>query len=419
MKRRYVLHPRAVGHHKRRVVQVSLFVVLLLACLGVGLFIGLPQPSKKSESQTPKAAVAEPAVPRSITSKILFAGDIYWGRSMYEWSQASPLGYAYPFSGLSGFQRGHYDAWVGNLECPTVPGVTPTKQEERVLLKFNCDPAYLPEFAKWFDIVSLANNHTDNQNGVAGLDATRKELDKNKIQHFGHYDPEVLGEVCDVVSLPVTVELRDGSAKDGSLPAAFCGYHGVFRVPSTASLAVMQNYAKYMPVIAMPHMGVEYQARADSLRTNLFRKMIDNGADAVLAGHPHWVQNSESYNGKLIAYSLGNFIFDQQFEPDVMRGAVMTLELSLAKPGDDSQLAAWLELGSSCQAFADNCLEIAEKQNLKRLPFEFKWGMLASDSSGKLTKPADTDVSQAVANRLNWNQTATQLQPAGTPYPSQ
>jgi len=410
----YRLHGEAEARHH---IRWTIFAIVLIIVTGlVTLWATLPHHDKKKEGLSPLAREASAAEPTlsGVESKLLFTGDIYWGRSMTKWSEASPLKTAYPFSGLSGFEKDNYDAWIGNLECPTVPGVTPTKQEEQVLLMFNCSTDYLPEFAKWFDIVSLANNHTDNRH-ASGFSATREQLGIHNIQYFGHYDPSVVDEVCEIVSMPVRVVFGSVKEEAGSLPFALCGYHGVFKVPSDESLAVMQRYAKYMPVIAMPHMGTEYKPSADSLRTNLYRKMIDNGADAVLGGHPHWVQNSESYNGKLIVYSLGNFIFDQQFEPDVMRSAVMTLDLKLGKDYDKKQLESWLELGPTCKGFADSCLAEIEKQNLKRLPFELTWGMLASDSSNKLTKPADATINQAVADRLNWNQTAAQLAPAGRP----
>lgn len=413
--RAYKLHPEAThSHHK----QWNFFAALLIVIVGlVTAWITIPHHNDQKHEQSPYNTVAKATkpTPTNIESKLLFAGDIYWGRSMTKWAEASPLKTAYPFSGLSGFHKDKYDAWIGNLECPTVPGITPTKQQEQVQLIFNCSTDYLPEFAKWFDIVSLANNHSENQKAT-GFTATREQLDIHQIQYFGHYDPVVTSEVCEVTSMPVRIQLSNDTETEGSLPFALCGYHGVFKIPSDASLAVIQQYAKYMPVIAMPHMGTEYKPSADTVRTNVYHKMIDNGADAVLGGHPHWVQNSESYNGKLIVYSMGNFIFDQQFESDVMRSAVMTLDMSLQQDFNESQLDAWLKLGPTCKQFADTCLHEAEKQKLERLPINLKWGMLASDSSNQLTKPADTALTQTVADRLNWNQVADKLQPTGRQF---
>jgi poly-gamma-glutamate synthesis protein (capsule biosynthesis protein) len=144
--------------------------------------------------------------------------------------------------------------------------------------------------------------------------------------------------------------------------------------------------------------------------------MVDNGADAVIGNHPHWVQNTEGYKGKLIVYSLGNFIFDQQFGSEVMRSAVVTMDIKLSRAVSSQQLLAWLKLGPSCQQFADTCLQEIKKQNLKRLPLSLTFGMLATDNTNQLTKPADILHTQAVADRLNWNQTAANLQPKGIPY---
>jgi hypothetical protein len=57
--------------------------------------------------------------------------------------------------------------------------------------------------------------------------------------------------------------------------------------------------------------GIEYTNKANSHQVDLAHAFIDNGADLVVASHPHWVQNIEFYKGKPIFYALGNFIFDQ------------------------------------------------------------------------------------------------------------
>jgi hypothetical protein len=118
----------------------------------------------------------------------------------------------------------------------------------------------------------------------------------------------------------------------------------------------------------------------------------------------------------LIVYSMGNFIFDQSFDPEVMRSAAIIMNMSLNGPVDQKQLAAWLKLGPTCSAFADDCLTQIETQHLTRLPLSLQFGMTGVDTSNKLTKPASADLTQAIAIRLNWNQTVTGLQPAGVPF---
>ena len=67
----------------------------------------------------------------------------------------------------------------------------------------------------------------------------------------------------------------------------------------------------------------------------LARLMIDHGADVVIGSHPHIVQETEMYKGRLIVYSLGNFVFDG-FKTDSTRTGWL-LRLTLSRYG----LAAW------------------------------------------------------------------------------
>jgi poly-gamma-glutamate synthesis protein (capsule biosynthesis protein) len=52
---------------------------------------------------------------------------------------------------------------------------------------------------------------------------------------------------------------------------------------------------------------------------------VDAGADVVAGGHPHWVQGVELVRGGLVAYSLGNFVFDMDFARETREGAVLEL----------------------------------------------------------------------------------------------
>ncbi len=346
--------------------------------------------------------------PQSISSNILFTGNIYFGRYINDWSMASPLQYQYPFSRLGEFNRDQYDAWIAGLECPVVGGVSMTSAEEDSVLQFNCSPNYLPEAAKWFTAVTLANNHTDNQ-GVEGFAETKQHLEKNGIQYFGHYDPYEVNDNCEVIGMPVTVKNDDGSIIKGKLPVAMCGFHGVFKIPPQEALAEMQKYSQYMPVIAMPHMGAEYQSAPDELKASVYRSMIDNGADMVVGDHPHWIQTTESYNGHLILYSMGNFIFDQQFNTEVTRSAALSVLLSDVSDNSNN-LKSWLALGRTCVAFKDNCLETAKAQNLKKLDISYKFGIVGSNDADRINKPATPDQQANILQRLNWQSTLGGLQ---------
>lgn len=397
---------------KRRLTWNIVIAILIIFATSVLVVCLLSQRSSAPSSDSVQI-IKKVIKPQGISSNLLFTGNIYWGRYINDWSMASPLKYQYPFSRLNEFDRGKYDAWIAGLECPVVAGISISSALEDQTLQFNCSPNYLPEAAKWFTAVTLANNHTDNQ-GVDGLNETRQQLDKVGIQYFGHYDPDVIADACEVISLPVTVKNDDGSNTKGKLPVAMCGYHGVFKIPSNESIAEMQKYSKYMPVIAMPHMGSEYKSAPDELKTAVYRSFIDNGADMVVGDHPHWIQTSESYKGHLILYSMGNFIFDQQDTSEVTRSAALNVLLKSESDTSDD-LAKWLELGSQCAVFKDDCLKSAQDQNLKKLDINYKFGIVGTNDADKITKPATLDQQTSILQRLNWQSTMNGLQ---TPYSS-
>lgn len=398
------------GKHRKWWILVSVGIIagvslIVLAVLLFAQTVGTPQ----GETVEPKPAPK----PVSVEANTLFFGNAFWGRYINDWAMASPLKTAYPFSRLGEFNRESYDAWIAGLECPTVANFSQTSAQEDATLSFNCSPDYLPEAAKWFTAFTLANNHTDNR-GVEGFAETKQHLEENHIQYFGHYDPDELNDVCEVISLPVSVTYDDGAVKKQSLPVALCGYHGVFKIPSEESIALMEQYSKVMPVIAMPHMGVEYQPAPDQLKTATYRSMIDHGADMVIGDHPHWIQNTEAYKGHLIVYSMGNFMFDQQDTAEVVRSAAIRVVFQL-KDANPEQLTKWLALSEDCRAFHDSCLVEAQTEGLSKLPFTYQFGVVGTNDSGKITKPATPDQQASILTRLNWNAVMGELQ---APYSS-
>ena len=75
-------------------------------------------------------------------------------------------------------------------------------------------------------------------------------------------------------------------------------------------------------VIVCPHWGVEYAVKPSREQVDLAHQMIDAGADIIVGSHPHVVQPVEKYHDRWIAYSLGNFIFDQK-SPNTHRGLLL------------------------------------------------------------------------------------------------
>lgn len=346
----------------------------------------------------------EPPRPTGVTSRLLVSGNTFWGRYVDQWARESDLGHAYPFSRLHELDRPAYDEWISGLECPTVAGVHLSAADQDRLLSFNCDPAYLTEASTWFSVFSLANNHTDNQ-GAAGLAATRRELDRVGIAYFGDPDPGRLDLVCSVLGFRVTVARADGSARTGHLPIGVCGFHGVFEIPPPAAIARMGRLSERVPVLALPHSGLEYVARETGIKVALYRSMIDAGADAVLGDHAHWVQNSEAYRGRPIVYSMGNFMFDQQGDGEVTRAAAISIELTVA---DQPRLDDWLALGERCRTMTD-CTSLVEAADLPELDVDYAFGVVGVSTAGRITHAASRAETAAILDRLDWARTAAGL----------
>jgi poly-gamma-glutamate synthesis protein (capsule biosynthesis protein) len=163
-----------------------------------------------------------------------------------------------------------------------------------------------------------------------------------------------------------------------------------------------------MPVVAMPHMGVEYKPAPDQLKTDFYRSLIDGGADMVLGDHPHWIQNTENYKGHLIVYSMGNFMFDQQDTAEVTRSAAIQVAVS-TKDDDSQMIQKWLALGEKCAAFHDSCLADAESQGLTKLNLTYKFGVIGTNDSNKITKPATEAETASILQRLQWQSTMDKL----------
>lgn len=357
---------------KRRVVVLSVFGIFLI---GFGLYLLLkPQHAAAPASAAPKTESTSDS--EAIASRILFVGDVFWGRTIETSSFASSQGLKYPTSSLTRADRNNYDAWIANFECPITNRDEPLNVQIDSL-KFNCRPEFLPNLARWFTAASQANNHTMNQDGQWGVEQTRKYLEQNGIQYFGNYDMSKLDDICEVITVPATTTKTDEKV---SLPVALCGYMQVVDVmPTQKQLAVMRQYAAVMPVIAFPHMGVEYRTTAETEKVRAYRAMIDNGADIVIGAHPHVIQNSEVYKKRLIAYSLGNFLFDQHsVSKDTNIGLGIGLKLTIK---DGAAAKVFKSIAPDCKTYKDNCLARLSKVLDKRPEISVTYKFACYDES--------------------------------------
>lgn len=367
------------------------------------------EPLVASPEMTTADAEAAPLAYENVKGKYLFSGTIVLARAveLLARNSSGQKDFGQPFSRLDSFEREKYDAWSTDFECPITDNVVPYQTQIDSLV-FNCRPEFLPELTKYFNLFNLANNHSDNQGGQTGIASTRAYFEQYGVQYYGNYDPELTDEICEVIALPVRLQKKDGGEDKASLPVAFCAWHyfNYNRGPTAAELAVATEYAKVMPVFGFVEMGIEYVPKATEAQRVIARQIIDAGADFVFANNPHWVQDSEAYNGKLIVYSLGNFIFDQ-LDSETQRGVSIDTEITSAY---DSNMEQWIALGAECKRFQDECLDKAVAQKLKKIELAFTYAPIANVNGYRLvTHKADPAVQAAVEERLQWANTMRAL----------
>ena len=400
---------------------------IILATLGVAIatlatLLIVTNLNKPSENEQKDIVTQETPPDPKITqfdAKYLFVGTTFWGRNTNKSARASELGVKYPFSQLNTLGRENYQAWIGGLECPVTDAGHNYNEEDKIF-KFNCDPDYLPEAAKYFTAFLLGNNHAGNQ-GLEGMRTTRKYLDQNGIQYFGtpkrtaadtndteYRNDEADINNCAIVVLPVKATYDNKEVKDLSFPFGFCSAHGVYGVPGEDFQQNIKSYAAVVPTIAMPHMGVEYQKSHDQLRQNLYRKLIDYGVESVIADHPHTVQDSEAYKGKLIAYSIGNFMFDQTFNAEVPRSAAIEGNVTISASSAD--LEKWNDLGEKCLKDKAACFDKIVAAKLAKPTLKWTYNYHATTSAGnRITRLADDNDQASIGQRLNWATTTAGL----------
>ena len=179
-------------------------------------------------------------------------------------------------------------------------------------------PKEFAELLEWagFDYVALGNNHTwDYQ--AEGLAATFTALETTTLGYSGAgFDEESARApfVADIRGQPYAFlsyvgwagTFRPLQAAEGDKGGAALGGSTVF----AEDLAAVPDAAT---AVLQYHSGLEYSDDpAMSERTRL-REAIDSGADIAIGHHAHILQGIEIYENRLIAYSMGNFLFDQTY----------------------------------------------------------------------------------------------------------
>lgn len=384
--------------------------LLILIVIGIVLAIVGWLVFGASDADAPTQVSTESATVQTdisnISAKYLFSGTVVPARAVENEARRADgsIDYNQPLSKLNTFNPDQYHEWVVDMECPITDATIPYRQQVENTI-FNCRPEFLEPMSKFFTIMNLANNHVYDQ-GKDKFPQMRQYVQEAGIQYVGNQDPMVEQDICEVMSVGVDIQKQDGSTEQGNLPMAFCAWHYFEREPFEGEFDVMNQYAEIMPVVGLMQVGQEYQPRADDRQQRVGKAIIDGGAEFVIGNSPHWVQNSEVYQDKLIFYSTGNFIFDQ-LDAETNRGA--SIEVAMMVEYDEN-VGKWLALGDTCQAHYDDCLATAKEQGLTKINPAFSFDLVASTTGyQQVTQKAPDSIQAAVEKRANWQQTIEQL----------
>ena len=222
------------------------------------------------------------------------------------------------------------DITVGNLECPI--SERGTAEEKTYAFRAPLESGESLAFAG-FDVLSLANNHSLDY-GPLALEDTLNILADQKISSVG------AGINAAQAYGPVIIEvngLRIAFLAYADIPPNDYDYPAWEASPDKAGIAwahperVRQGVATALKqadiVVVLLHNGYEIVQQVSGHQQEIARLAIDSGASLVIGHHPHVLQRIETYKEGLIAYSMGNFVFDNfLFPPNY--SAILKVELS-------------------------------------------------------------------------------------------
>lgn len=268
---------------------------------------------------SPDVVALSPMERREETVKIILVGDIMLSRGV---ARSVAKNYA---GDWSKFLRGaeflrSADIAFGNLEGP----VSTRGADGGGKFSFRMEPVALEALAlAGVDVVSGANNHIGDFGRVAFEDT---------LAHAREFGVRVAGAGLSraEAETPRTFGLK--GEKIGFLAfsdvgpkwlEASRGRSGILLTGSPDFEKIIRKAAGAVDVLIVGfHWGEEYKERVGGRQRELARLAVDAGAALVVGHHPHLPQEVELYRNAPIFYSLGNFIFDQNFSKETMRGEV-------------------------------------------------------------------------------------------------
>lgn len=319
-------------------MEVKYFVtsVIVLVLLLAGLFVSnLLQPAKDVDSPPPEtskfpyqASLEALKLPLAEDREIslMFAGDIMLNRRVGAQIQEKQ-DYDWPFLKIASTTR-KADILFGNLESV----ISDKGKNIGSRYSFRAGPKTIEGLKHaGFDVLSVANNHAADWTGLAFKDSLTR-LVMADIAFCGGgftekeaYEPTILTAAGVRFAFLCYTDLgpRLFTAKDNNAGFAWADLKQIKQ-----DIEKIRKDKRADVIIVSYHFGSEYETKPSKRQQMLAKGAIDAGANLVVGHHPHIVQPVRQYKDGWIAYSLGNFVFDQMFSEPTRGGILLEVKVN-------------------------------------------------------------------------------------------
>lgn len=320
---------RPGGKKREKAFLYLLLTVFLVVLAATAVYAGwylrnTTADSGKREGNTEESAGPFPAAPEWTLAA---SGDVMLGRRVAE--AMARKGAFYPFAEVAPLLRSA-DSTFGNLESSLSGQGTPLPGKGIWLRGDPSGAAALREAG--YDVMSVANNHILdyddpafldtlnylNEQGIAPVgggkdlaEAVRPVFREIKGQRIAFLAATEMADIFWSWQYPRTFEAKPDRP-------------GVFKLdPDRLVEAVSSLRGQADLIVVSLHWGTEYSDYATEEQRETAHRLVDAGANLIIGHHPHCLQGVELYQGSLIAYSLGNFVYDKQRRPKCQEGLLL------------------------------------------------------------------------------------------------
>ena len=253
---------------------------------------------------------------------LLFVGDIMLNRGVEWYIRQNGENWKWPFLRIADTLQ-KADLAFGNLESV----ISDKGENLGSIFSFRAKPESVEGLLfAGFDVLSVANNHSLDY----GIEAFTDSMERMRhsgiatvgggITKEGAHTPVMKDIKGTKIGFLGYTNLGSPLWQAGNAPGvAWVDQYTIGEFQDTIRTTKQQSDI----LIVSVHFGEEYQTQPSETQKLIAKSAIDAGADIVIGHHTHVVQPVEQYKKGWIAWSLGNFVFDQGFSPETMQGLVL------------------------------------------------------------------------------------------------